>query len=103
PLSAYHRGLPSFPTRRSSDLPIQQTPPGGKFGLIGKTGACDAGQRVVVEHVVLAPVEDLHGHAGGQPDLNNKLAQQILLALGGRSEEHTSELQSRENLVCRLL
>src|SRR5690606_41751307 len=24
-------------------------------------------------------------------------------ALGARSEEHTSELQSRENLVCRLL
>src|SRR5436309_7777049 len=23
--------------------------------------------------------------------------------VGGRSEEHTSELQSRENLVCRLL
>src|SRR5690606_12006565 len=27
----------------------------------------------------------------------------MLLALGGRSEEHTSELQSREKLVCRLL
>src|SRR5690606_41813262 len=25
------------------------------------------------------------------------------IALGGRSEEHTSELQSRENVVCRLL
>src|SRR5690606_40255527 len=25
------------------------------------------------------------------------------LAAGARSEEHTSELQSRENLVCRLL
>src|SRR5690606_39466238 len=25
------------------------------------------------------------------------------LAVNGRSEEHTSELQSRENLVCRLL
>src|SRR5690606_39757554 len=25
------------------------------------------------------------------------------LIFGGRSEEHTSELQSRENLVCRLL
>src|SRR5436309_6620673 len=25
------------------------------------------------------------------------------LAFAGRSEEHTSELQSRENLVCRLL
>src|SRR5690606_40057406 len=26
-----------------------------------------------------------------------------MLAVGVRSEEHTSELQSRENLVCRLL
>src|SRR5690554_7765060 len=26
-----------------------------------------------------------------------------LLVLGGRSEEHTSELQSRPHLVCRLL
>src|SRR5690606_9306648 len=29
--------------------------------------------------------------------------QGLELAGGGRSEEHTSELQSRENLVCRLL
>src|SRR5690606_40668872 len=28
---------------------------------------------------------------------------QIVVNLGLRSEEHTSELQSRENLVCRLL
>src|SRR5436309_4208567 len=27
----------------------------------------------------------------------------LLLAISSRSEEHTSELQSRENLVCRLL
>src|SRR5207302_8959110 len=27
----------------------------------------------------------------------------VLLKCNGRSEEHTSELQSRENLVCRLL
>src|SRR5690606_39367746 len=26
----------------------------------------------------------------------------VLAVIGGRSEEHTSELQSRENLVCRL-
>src|SRR5690606_41249062 len=26
-----------------------------------------------------------------------------IITTGGRSEEHTSELQSRENLVCRLL
>src|SRR5690606_41905972 len=30
------------------------------------------------------------------------LAIALALALSGRSEEHTSELQSRENLVCRL-
>src|SRR5690606_41389028 len=28
---------------------------------------------------------------------------QVFLQCGPRSEEHTSELQSRENLVCRLL
>src|SRR5690606_40269252 len=27
----------------------------------------------------------------------------LMHRIGGRSEEHTSELQSRENLVCRLL
>src|SRR5690606_41885298 len=27
----------------------------------------------------------------------------VVRSLAGRSEEHTSELQSRENLVCRLL
>src|SRR5690625_7087921 len=30
-------------------------------------------------------------------------ASYVLLTLGGRSEEHTSELQSRGHLVCRLL
>src|SRR5436309_6144124 len=31
------------------------------------------------------------------------LAEWVAPQLDGRSEEHTSELQSRENLVCRLL
>src|SRR6266511_995247 len=40
---------------------------------------------------------DRSGHGRcGQPS-------QALLAAAPRSEEHTSELQSRENLVCRLL
>src|SRR2546427_4612694 len=29
--------------------------------------------------------------------------QYVVVAAGGRSEEHTSELQSQSNLVCRLL
>src|SRR3712207_7772863 len=41
-------------------------------------------QRVEVDHVVLE--DEGHGPAGGR-----------------RSEEHTSELQSRQYLVCRLL
>src|SRR5690606_40729121 len=30
-------------------------------------------------------------------------SRKVMIRLGIRSEEHTSELQSRENLVCRLL
>src|SRR5690606_41044041 len=33
----------------------------------------------------------------------NKEKNQLIIKDQGRSEEHTSELQSRENLVCRLL
>src|SRR5207342_3971019 len=36
-------------------------------------------------------------------DFNRATAVHGLATTGGRSEEHTSELQSRENLVCRLL
>src|SRR5690606_41086464 len=36
-------------------------------------------------------------------DPEGKVFKQLELPKGFRSEEHTSELQSRENLVCRLL
>src|SRR2546430_4149799 len=39
----------------------------------------------------------VRGHEGGRRHVRN------VGALGGRSEEHTSELQSQSNLVCRLL
>src|SRR5690606_41894169 len=39
--------------------------------------------------------------AGGDPVHDHPLGRHPVL--GARSEEHTSELQSRENLVCRLL
>src|SRR5690606_30409167 len=35
--------------------------------------------------------------------INENTANSILIKVNQRSEEHTSELQSRENLVCRLL
>src|SRR5687768_17831897 len=45
-----------------------------------------------------------HADAGAVEDLEHRLvarAQEV--AVAGRSEEHTSELQSRLHLVCRLL
>src|SRR5438046_4442922 len=77
-LSCYrdHRDLHSFPTRRSSDL----------------AAASSLGGPVVVKAQVLTGGR---GKAGGV-----KLAEDPADA---RSEEHTSELQSLTNLVCRLL
>src|SRR5690606_41493113 len=72
--SGAHRRLHSFPTRRSSDL--SQT---GDF----------------VDSVLGEFELDPFGREKG-----DVLPYQGVL---GRSEEHTSELQSRENLVCRLL
>src|SRR5690606_40622870 len=92
--SAIHRDLHPFPTRRSSDLAEVfqrhresrqvQAPafhPGPAFGEMG------GGHRV--EH-----------RAGGADQIRRPF---VVGVVDERSEEHTSELQSRENLVCRLL
>src|SRR5207249_12250412 len=76
------RDLPSFPTRRSSDL----------RALHARRGAIPLAQlwcaaREPARVGAVRPCEGL------------RLEQ----ALGQRSKEHTSELQSRFDLVCRLL
>src|SRR5690606_42038483 len=78
-----HRVLRSFPTRRSSDLCGPSTCSGWHF--LGRADRCAlAGPaRGVWQVVICLPA--------------------VPLAKLLRSEEHTSELQSRENLVCRLL
>src|SRR5690606_41633906 len=77
-----------------------RSPPGRELG----PGAVDAGSarraRLSAAHCGVRRGDDrARGHAGGDapPDDSRRRGQQI------RSEEHTSELQSRENLVCRLL
>src|SRR5699024_12116480 len=52
-----------------------------------------AGDQVTVETIIPAG-EDPHGYLARPRDLKK---------IQGRSEEHTSELQSRFDLVCRLL
>src|SRR5690606_41683886 len=90
PLAA-PRYLHSFPTRRSSDL----VSPDGL--LRARLDEDNAGVLLEADYSV-EPLVQAH-FVRDREDW-------ITYALGGttpRSEEHTSELQSRENLVCRLL
>src|SRR5690606_41927939 len=77
----YPLHLLSFPTRRSSDL----------FGQGGFSGFGCSGQHQVFDVFF---VECFHPRA---------VLRSASRAARQRSEEHTSELQSRENIVCRLL
>src|SRR5690606_40682736 len=96
-----HPALHSLPTRRSSDLLL-------------------AGRPQSARHLPTRDVVGVYHAAGGMPALAGEVElalrvpgegdaelQQLAHPLGrlahARSEEHTSELQSRENLVCRLL
>src|SRR5690606_42127776 len=85
----------SFPTRRSSDLTDGRNEL--LFQLLVGTQLGDVtGQRYITDHT---PPLVLHFRDGQHE--GNLVSGHIVFE--GRSEEHTSELQSRENLVCRLL
>src|SRR5207249_9895613 len=95
--SVLHRDLHSFPTRLSSDLrrkPIPALVVCERPLLL----ACNSGGRLRHErYCVCSPRRQLHG-VGSQ-----KWEADTLGRITWRSEEHTSELQSRFDLVCRLL
>src|SRR5690606_41456908 len=86
--SAAHRHLHSFPTRRSSDLSY----------------SCDrasANRRLSPSpSSPWTPEPERHTRV---PPRSRQVGRPGSRASSTRSEEHTSELQSRENLVCRLL
>src|SRR5690606_42030593 len=84
------RNHSSFPTRRSSDL--------------GKAGGTLAA--AVTAAAILGATAGAHAQSvAAVPENAARPDPQIAVGLDvfTRSEEHTSELQSRENLVCRLL
>src|SRR5438552_994202 len=103
PSSAHHPALHSFPTRRSSDLirPLSTALPSPP---------------TATRWPQLAPIEQ-SGFGIPSPDKRKLLSrdtgapcrQSLFLATErhwrprARSEEHTSELQSPDHLVCRLL
>src|SRR5690606_40412518 len=86
--------LPSFPTRRSSDLKFDGTP------LFPERIAHTVPYKLSdAEAALYKAVTDYV-----REEFNRAEALQNDKRTGTvRSEEHTSELQSRENLVCRLL
>src|SRR5439155_19250102 len=93
---AAHRDLPSFPTRRSSDLPLARR----RLFATLRTRA------FLLEAAALSAVALLFAAIAFAVSTRVvvKSAEQVTLEdLNGRSEEHTSELQSRGHLVCRLL
>src|SRR5690606_42124771 len=77
--------LPSFPTRRSSDLGSRSV-----LSFLRADRGSDSRSRSACRSGVRPKSECLRRRFPDARDLR-------------RSEEHTSELQSRENLVCRLL
>src|SRR5690606_39817779 len=85
--SAALRDLPSFPTRRSSDLKAD-APGGGARGRRARATHTSARRRAAHR---------------GPGEHRRRERPRPSADRAGRSEEHTSELQSRENLVCRLL
>src|SRR5207302_10226418 len=97
-----HLLLHPFPTRRSSDLPsalVVRTTDTPVWTLVSVTFASrtippDASRTVPTTEAVSNCAD-----ARGIPKTSTPSRQSRL----ARSEEHTSELQSRENLVCRLL
>src|SRR5690606_42082786 len=89
-----HLDLPSFPTRRSSDL--RSTAPRSVPGR----GATAKSARAITSSA-RSQVGRLR--AASAPRMRVISTSSPKVASVSRSEEHTSELQSRENLVCRLL
>src|SRR5690606_41395222 len=95
--------LHDFPTRRSSDLSIVWR---CVSRLEEKGSECTA-PTINEETLQTAVVKAINELLANKEPFLQALQKNIATILNeendNRSEEHTSELQSRENLVCRLL
>src|SRR5207302_2567052 len=94
------RPLHSFPTRRSSDLARHGGARRYEVKILTKNGD----ERWLDISTAMIEFDGMLARMVSAFDLTErKHAEEKVQLLALRSEEHTSELQSRENLVCRLL
>src|SRR5207237_8008856 len=101
--SPLHRHAPSLPTRRSSDLVSICLP------FLSWSKMCSAPN--YVRRRLLVESSEVYELLNWCPKVHKKKVQELLglhprvreisRQPGNRSEEHTSELQSHLNLVCR--
>src|SRR5438105_5880847 len=89
--NAYHQHQHSFPTRRSSDLEKASAALGRKVQL-GNLSLSLLSGSLSAENLSI----------GDDPKFSSSPMERFS-ADSERSEEHTSELQSRVDIVCRLL
>src|SRR5690606_40107641 len=93
---------PSLPTRRSSDLGIKVTPSTRLYvTFLSKAGGDSPFKGSGVRKEAKEPLKI--PYISPEKDFKILQASNTEICSVLRSEEHTSELQSRENLVCRLL
>src|SRR5207247_6409092 len=97
--SVSHKSLHSFPTRRSSDL---KTGGRGEQQMFWYIDPSHTQVNFSVKHMMVSTVRGRLGRVAGRLQLD---PEKLTCVWDGsmRSEEHTSELQSRVDLVCRLL
>src|SRR5207249_12318307 len=90
--------LHSFPTRRSSDLAADPL----RLGWVGDVEDLQA--LIVIRHISVVSRDCYcQGKAAGIKASDQHWTGWVADVKHVRSEEHTSELQSRFDLVCRLL
>src|SRR5205085_9719577 len=102
PVDCTHRDLHSFPTRRSSDLAnspevdwdARYDEYHDNQGLYRLCDDCAADEE---------KTDTAENDGRGDPSAVRAFKVRLPDAQNDRSEEHTSELQSQSNLVCRLL
>src|SRR5204862_8332480 len=100
PRCAHHRVLPPFPTRRSSDL---SSPPPRRARWPTPDVASPNRTPVRPRTDVRCTATPAAPENQTFPDTHFRKCLIFRRRRGSRSEEHTSELQSRRDLVCRLL